>query len=57
MGLNIESVKAEKIENDHVLDTFVLTSEEEDYYLYERLAERMRFALSELQEIRLLSIQ
>jgi GTP diphosphokinase / guanosine-3',5'-bis(diphosphate) 3'-diphosphatase len=55
-GLNIESVKAEKINSHKVLDTFVLTSEEEDYYLYDRLIERMRFELPELLEAKLISL-
>jgi hypothetical protein len=49
-------VKAEKIDDEKVLDTFILTSEEEDYYLYDRLVERMRFELPELLEAKLISV-
>lgn len=40
-----------------VLDRFVLQSDDEDYYIYERLAERIRFDIPELVETRLLSMK
>jgi hypothetical protein len=49
-------VHTEKIDDVQVLDTFVLSSEEEDYYLYERLTERMRFELPELITSKLISV-
>ena len=56
-GLNIESLHTEKLEDDMVLDRFVLQSDDEDYYIYERLAERIRFDIPELVETRLLSMK
>ena len=49
-------MKTEKIDETTVLDTFVLTSDEEDYYLYERLVERMKFDLPEFVEATLISV-
>lgn len=55
-GLDIESVHAEKIDEHTVKDYFTLSSEEEDYYLYERIVERMKFELPELLDSKLISV-
>ncbi len=55
-GLDIGSVRAEKIDDTIIKDYFTLTSEEEDFYLYERLIERMKFELPELLHSELISI-
>ena len=55
-GLNIESLSTENLGNGKVLDHFVLRSNEEDYYLYERLVERLKFEIPEMLESKLISI-
>ena len=55
-GLNIESLSTENLGNGKVVDHFKLKGEEEDYYLYERLIERMKFDIPEMLESKLVSI-
>ena len=56
-GLNIESLSTENLEWGKVVDHFTLRWEEEDYYLYERLVERLRFDIPEMIDSKLISIQ
>ncbi len=55
-GLDIQSVRAEKVDAKTVKDYFTLISDEEDFYLYERLVERMKFELPEFIDAELISI-
>ena len=55
-GLDIASVRAEKVDAKTVKDYFTLTSDDEDFYLYERLIERMKFELPEFIDAELISI-
>jgi (p)ppGpp synthase/HD superfamily hydrolase len=56
-GLNIESLHTEQLENDIVRDHFILSSEEEDYYLYERVIDRIQFEIPEFLTSKLISFQ
>ncbi len=56
-GINIESLTTTKLPDGNVSDRFVLHTDEEDYYLYDRLVERFRFAIPEFVEMRLISMQ
>jgi GTP diphosphokinase / guanosine-3',5'-bis(diphosphate) 3'-diphosphatase len=56
-GINIESLTTKKLENNTVSDTFILHTDEEDYYLYDRLVERFRFAIPEFVEMHLISMR
>ena len=56
IGLSIKSVQAEELENGRVHDTFTLETEDDDYYIFERLEARMRFDIPELEKISLISI-
>jgi GTP diphosphokinase / guanosine-3',5'-bis(diphosphate) 3'-diphosphatase len=55
-GLDIESLSTENRSEGRVIDRFVLHSDEEDYYLYERLIERLKFDIPEFIEGKLVSI-
>ncbi len=55
-GLNIESLSTENLGNGKVVDHFTLKGDEEDYYLYERLIERLKFDIPEMLESKLVSI-
>lgn len=56
-GINIESLTTEKLSDGKVLDRFVLHTDEEDYYLYDRLVERFRFAIPEFIEMHLIGMR
>ncbi len=55
-GLNIDSLSTENLGDGKVLDHFILKWDEEDYYLYERLVERLRFDIPEMIESKLISL-
>ncbi len=55
-GLNIESLSTENIGDGKVIDHFILKWDEEDYYLYERLVERLRFDIPEMLDSKLISL-
>ena len=54
--LNIKSVHTEDMGNNLVKDRFVLETETEDYYIYERLESRLMFKMPELVEMKLISM-
>ena len=54
--LNIKSIHTEDIGNNLVKDRFVLETETEDYYIYERLESRLSFKMPELVEMKLISM-
>jgi GTP diphosphokinase / guanosine-3',5'-bis(diphosphate) 3'-diphosphatase len=56
MELNIESLKTETLPKGEVRDTFVLHTDEEDYYIYDRLVERLQFDIDEFIEGKLISM-
>jgi len=56
-GINIESLTTKKLEDGKVSDIFILHTDEEDYYLYDRLVERFRFAIPEFIEMHLVSMR
>jgi acetolactate synthase small subunit len=55
--LNIESLHTENLEKGKVRDHFILSSEEEDYYLYERVIDRIRFEIPDFIESKLISFK
>ena len=54
MDLDIESIHTENLTEWKVLDHFILRSDEEDYYIYDRLIERMKFDIPELVDSKLI---
>lgn len=56
-GLNIESLHTEDLEKGKVRDHFILSSEEEDYYLYERVIDRIQFEIPEFVASKLISFK
>lgn len=55
-GLDIHSAHAESLGNWLVRDRFVLQTQTEDYYIYERIESKLRFEIPELVESRLISM-
>lgn len=56
MWLNVKSMQAKELENGMVHDIFTLVTEDDDYYIYERLEARMRFEIRELEKMSLISM-
>ncbi len=56
MGLSIKSMAAKEIGDGKVHDIFTLETEDDDYYIFERLEARMRFDIAELESISLISM-
>lgn len=50
MGLDIEEIRTEKIGNNRVKNIMVLESDFEDYYLFERLMDRVKVSIEEFIE-------
>lgn len=55
-GLNIMSFHTETLEHNMIKDVFTLTTDQDDYYIFERLENRMKFEIPEIQEITLLEM-
>jgi GTP diphosphokinase / guanosine-3',5'-bis(diphosphate) 3'-diphosphatase len=55
--LNIESLNTDNLDGGKVRDHFILSSEEEDYYLYERVIDRIRFEIPDFIESKLISFK
>ncbi len=55
--INIESLTTEKLSDGKVSDRFILHTNDEDYYIYDRLVDRFRFAIPEFIEMHLISMQ
>jgi hypothetical protein len=49
-------MQAKELENGMVHDIFTLVTEDDDYYIYERLEARMRFEIRELEKMSLISM-
>jgi guanosine-3',5'-bis(diphosphate) 3'-pyrophosphohydrolase len=56
MWLNIKSIRAEDKWDSTVLDTFVVETDEDDYYIYDKLESRLKFEIPELIEMKLISV-
>lgn len=57
MGLNIKSIQADVQDDGRSLNRFVIETDEEDYYIYEKLEARLKFEIPELIEMKLISVQ
>lgn len=57
MELNIEDIQIKTLPNRLKKNIFTLRSDDEDYYIYERLAERIRFAIPDIKDLELISIK
>lgn len=57
MELNIEDIQIKTVSGGLKKDIFTLRSDDEDYYLYERLSERIRFVIPDIMELELISIK
>lgn len=56
MSLNIESLHTEVLDGGKVRDTFTLHTDEEDYYIFDRLVERLEFDVPEFIEGKLVKM-
>lgn len=56
-ALNIKNFSVTELENGLIKDTFTLETEDDDYYIFERLEQRLKFEIPEIKEINLLSLQ
>jgi (p)ppGpp synthase/HD superfamily hydrolase len=56
MGLSIEDMHAQKKDGIHVCDTFTLYTPDEDYYVYERIVERIQTVIPEYVSARKIPI-
>ena len=56
MQLNIESLAVATLPDGLGKDTITLRTDDEDYYIYERLIERMKFDVPEFREAKLISM-
>jgi hypothetical protein len=57
MNINIDELKTEKIENNCIKINLILESKQEDYYVYERLIEKIKLKIKEFKEIKLIDIK
>ncbi len=57
MELNIEDIQIKTLPNGLKKNIFTLRSDDEDYYIYERLAERIRFVIPDIKDLELISIK
>ena len=57
MELNIEDIQIQTLSNGLKKNIFTLRSDDEDYYLYERLSERIRFIIPDIKDLELISIK
>jgi len=55
-GVNIKEVSSQTLENGIIRDRFTLETEDEDYYIFERIDARLRFEMEELIDTRLISM-
>ena len=57
MRLSIEEISTHKTSDGNVVNMLVLESEEEDYFLFERLMEKMKFSMPEFISGKLLEMK
>lgn len=55
-SLDIKSFSTSQIDDTITSDIFTLETENDDYYIFERLESRLRFEIPEITEITLLEI-
>ena len=56
-GLNITHFSTKNLENGIVQDIFTLETENDDYYIFERIENRLRFEIPEITEITLIEMK
>lgn len=56
MGLDVHNISADSMENGTTKIVTNLRTDEDDYYIYDRLESRLRFEIPELQSIKLVSM-
>ena len=57
IGLDIKAIHSESLDGDIVKNTFTLETEDDDYYIYDRLESRMRFEIPNIVDIRLINMR
>jgi len=57
LGLDIKGIHSESISDHQIKNTFTLETEDDDYYIYDRLEARIRFEVPEVTELKLISMQ
>lgn len=56
MELNIEDIQIQHMGKNFRSNMITLRSDDEDYYIYERIVERIRFGIPEIVDISLISV-
>jgi GTP diphosphokinase / guanosine-3',5'-bis(diphosphate) 3'-diphosphatase len=56
MGVDIKSIHAETQPDNTVIDRFIIETDEDDYYIYDRLESRLKFEIPELIEVELIAV-
>lgn len=56
-GLNVKDFRVEELEDGKIKDIFTLETDNDDYYIFERLEQRLKFEISEITEINLISLK
>lgn len=56
MGLDVHDISAHDMGNGTTKISVNLRTDEDDYYIYDRLESRLRFEIPEIQSIRLVSM-
>lgn len=57
MNMSIEEIKSEKIGTDLVKNVMTLESKIEDYYIFDRLIERVSTSVSEFKDAKLIEMK
>ncbi len=57
MNLNIDEIRQTKGENNTAIIRFIAQTESEDYYLFDRLIERIKMSVKEFRDVRLVEIK
>lgn len=57
MNISIEELSTHRTDEGNVQNTLTLESQEEDYFLFERLTEKLRFSMPEFVDANLLEMR
>lgn len=57
LGMNIQNLEVHNLENNMVKDIFTLQIDTDDYYIFERLEERIKFEIPNVTEVNLISMK
>jgi uncharacterized protein with ACT and thioredoxin-like domain len=57
MKLSIEELSTHRMKDGNVINTLTLESDEEDYFIFERLTEKVRFSMPEFVSTKLIEMK